>query len=260
MVFITTDGIFPSNEGRGYVLRRLIRRAARHGKLLGIKQGFLSGLTDRVIEVSGEAYPEIVEKSDYIKKIISVEEDRFAQTIDQGTDIIGGYIEEMKRSGNTVLDGEKMFKLYDTFGFPPELTEEILAENGFTANIKGSARGANMRATICLSVQLYRGRGVESRRGPHKKNDGARRAGPGGDGRGLGPPVDPAHRQPRLGGPVGPVLLRARLPGPRRRRHRHDPLHRLPARRRPRRGRRPHRAQPGAHHRPGPARGPAYPF
>lgn len=137
MVFMTADGILPSNEGRGYVLRRLIRRAARHGKLLGIKQGFLSGLTDRVIEVSGEAYPEIVEKRDYIKKIISVEEDRFAQTIDQGTDIIGGYIEEMKRSGKTVLDGEKMFKLYDTFGFPPELTEEILAENGFTADIEG---------------------------------------------------------------------------------------------------------------------------
>ena len=106
MVFMIGDGIIPSNEGRGYVLRRLIRRAARHGKLLGIKGGFLSGLVDRVVKVSGEAYPEIAEKQEYIKKIISVEEEKFASTIDQGTSIIGEYIEELKTSGKTVLDGE----------------------------------------------------------------------------------------------------------------------------------------------------------
>jgi alanyl-tRNA synthetase len=139
MVFMIGDGIIPSNEGRGYVLRRLIRRAARHGKLLGIKGGFLSGLVDRVVKVSGEAYPEIAEKQEYIKKIISVEEEKFASTIDQGTSIIGEYIEELKTSGKTVLDGEKVFRLYDTYGFPPELTEEILEEEGFGFDKDGFA-------------------------------------------------------------------------------------------------------------------------
>lgn len=137
MVFMIADGIIPSNEGRGYVLRRLIRRAARHGNLIGIKGRFLSNLADRVVDVSGEAYPELVEKQQFIKKIIAVEEEKFASTIQQGIDIIQGYVDEMKQMGKTVLDGEKMFKLYDTYGFPPELTEEILLENGFTADKEG---------------------------------------------------------------------------------------------------------------------------
>lgn len=137
MVFMIADGIIPSNEGRGYVLRRLIRRAARHGNLIGISGNFLSGMVDRVVTVSGEAYPELVEKQEFIKKIISVEEEKFATTIQQGIDIIQGYIDEMKASGKTVLDGERTFKLYDTYGFPPELTEEILAENNFTADNDG---------------------------------------------------------------------------------------------------------------------------
>lgn len=137
MVFMISDGIQPSNEGRGYVLRRIIRRAARHGKILGIKGKFLVELSNKVIEVSGEAYPELVEKKDYIQKIISVEEDKFASTIDQGTAIISEYVEELKKDGKTVLDGAKVFKLYDTYGFPLELTEEILAEQGFAADVDG---------------------------------------------------------------------------------------------------------------------------
>jgi alanyl-tRNA synthetase len=137
MVFMIADGIIPSNEGRGYVLRRLIRRAARHGRILGIDDGFLAGLADRVVKVSGEAYPELVEKQDYIKKIISLEESRFVTTLDQGCNIINEYIEEMKQEGVTILDGEKAFKLYDTFGFPLELTEEILKEEGMTADVEG---------------------------------------------------------------------------------------------------------------------------
>ena len=137
MVFMIADGIIPSNEGRGYVLRRLIRRAARHGKILGIEGKFLVELSNRVIEVSGEAYPELVEKKDYIQKIISVEEEKFASTIDQGTSIILEYVEELKKENKTVLEGEKVFKLYDTFGFPLELTEEILAEAGCTADVDG---------------------------------------------------------------------------------------------------------------------------
>ena len=137
MTFMIADGIMPSNEGRGYVLRRLLRRAARHGRIIGISGAFLSELADKVIEVSGQAYPELVEQQEYIKKIISVEEAKFASTIDQGEAIIQQYIEELKKDGKTLLDGEKLFKLYDTYGFPPELTEEILLENGMKADTKG---------------------------------------------------------------------------------------------------------------------------
>ena len=137
MVFMIGDGIMPSNEGRGYVLRRLIRRAARHGRNLGIDGKFLVELSNRVIEVSGGAYPELVEKKEFIQRTIAVEEDNFAKTIDKGEAIIKEYMDELKTAGQTVLDGEKTFKLYDTYGFPLELTEEILAENGFTADTEG---------------------------------------------------------------------------------------------------------------------------
>ncbi len=137
VTFMISDGIIPSNEGRGYVLRRLLRRAARHGKLLGIKGAFMAELCQKVIEVSGDAYPELVEKNDYIKKILSIEEEKFASTIDQGTNIIAEYVEELKKEGKDVLSGEKVFKLYDTYGFPLELTEEILEENGCKADIDG---------------------------------------------------------------------------------------------------------------------------
>ncbi len=143
VTFMISDGIVPSNEGRGYVLRRLLRRAARHGRILGIEGAFLVGISDKVIEISGGAYPELVEKKDYIQKIISIEEERFASTIDQGEAIIAEYVEELKKSGNTVLDGEAVFKLYDTYGFPLELTEEILAENGCKADVDGF--NANMK-------------------------------------------------------------------------------------------------------------------
>lgn len=137
VTFMISDGIIPSNEGRGYVLRRLLRRAARHGKILGIEGPFLAELSKKVIEVSGGAYKELEEKKDYIYKILSIEEDRFAQTIDQGTNIIAEYVEELKNEGNNVLSGEKVFKLYDTYGFPLELTEEILEENNCKADVEG---------------------------------------------------------------------------------------------------------------------------
>ena len=137
MTFMIADGIMPSNEGRGYVLRRILRRAARHGRLLGIEGTFLKELSNRVIAVSGEAYPELVEKKDYIQKIIQVEEDNFNQTLDKGEEIIKEYIEDMVKSGSKVLDGDKVFKLYDTYGFPLELTEEILADHGYTADEEG---------------------------------------------------------------------------------------------------------------------------
>ena len=129
-----SDGVLPSNEGRGYVLRRLLRRAARHGRLLGIKGAFLSEVAKTVIKESGSAYPELIEKEDYIRKVISVEENRFGETIEGGLSILGEYIDETKKAGKTVLDGAKAFKLYDTYGFPLDLTVEILDEQGLSAD------------------------------------------------------------------------------------------------------------------------------
>ena len=128
--FLVADGVLPSNEGRGYVLRRLLRRAARHSKLLGIKENFLYKLVDEVIKVSGEAYPELVEKESYIKKVIRIEEEKFNETIDQGSEILASYIEDLKKNNLKTLSGENAFKLYDTYGFPIDLTKEILEEVG----------------------------------------------------------------------------------------------------------------------------------
>ncbi len=133
-VFLVSDGVIPSNEGRGYVLRRLLRRAARHGKLLGINDMFLTGLADVVISQSKDAYPEIFENQDYIKKIISIEEEKFYKTIDSGIVILNDLITEMKKAGKTVLDGTHAFKLHDTYGFPLDLTKEIVEENGFSVD------------------------------------------------------------------------------------------------------------------------------
>ncbi|HBG0411700.1 TPA: alanine--tRNA ligase, partial [Clostridioides difficile] len=123
-----SDGVLPSNEGRGYVLRRLLRRAARHGKLLGVKELFLQKLIDEVIKVNDKAYPVLVEKESYIKKVVGIEEEKFNETIDQGTEILNSYIEVLKNEGKTVLSGQEAFKLYDTYGFPIDLTKEILEE------------------------------------------------------------------------------------------------------------------------------------
>ena len=131
-VFLVSDGVIPSNEGRGYVLRRLLRRAARHGKLLGIDKMFLTELADVVISQSKDAYPELAEKQDYIKKIISTEEEKFYKTIDAGLLMLSDFITDMKAKNETVFDGEVAFKLYDTYGFPLDLTKEVVEENGFT--------------------------------------------------------------------------------------------------------------------------------
>ncbi|WP_027308318.1 alanine--tRNA ligase [Caloramator sp. ALD01] len=137
VTFMVSDGILPSNEGRGYVLRRLLRRAARHGKLLGINNAFLYDICDVVIENSKAAYPELDEKREFIKKVIKLEEERFDETIDQGLSILNGFIEALKVNNKNVLDGESAFKLYDTYGFPIELTIEILEEQNMTVDLEG---------------------------------------------------------------------------------------------------------------------------
>lgn len=129
--FMISDGVIPSNEGRGYVLRRLIRRAIRQGKYLGIQNEFLCETVKVVINEWKEAYNELSEKESYILKVISLEEEKFKTTIDQGLDLLQKEIEKMKETCTTILDGSIAFKLYDTYGFPSELTEEILIENNF---------------------------------------------------------------------------------------------------------------------------------
>ena len=130
--FMISDGVIPSNEGRGYVLRRIIRRACRHGKLLGINGMFLKGLSEIVIAQNEGAYTELKTKRDYILKVIVLEEERFNATIDAGLGILSGVIAEAKEAGKTVISGADAFKLYDTFGFPVDLTREIAEESGLT--------------------------------------------------------------------------------------------------------------------------------
>lgn len=138
--FMVGDGILPSNEGRGYVLRRLLRRAARHGRLLGYNKAFLYEVCDTVIDENLSAYPELGEKRAYIKKVIKNEEEVFSKTVDKGMDILGEMIEKLKKSGETVLKGEDVFKLHDTYGFPIDLTKDILQENGLEADEDGFAK------------------------------------------------------------------------------------------------------------------------
>lgn len=134
------DGVLPSNEGRGYVLRRLLRRAARHGKLLGVTGTFLWEVCATVIEENKNAYPDLPEKQDYITRIIRVEEENFNKTIDSGMSILTGLMEEHIAKGETVFSGQAAFKLYDTYGFPVDLTCEIIEEQGFTLDRSGFDR------------------------------------------------------------------------------------------------------------------------
>ncbi len=136
-VMMVSDGVVPSNEGRGYVLRRLLRRAARHGKLLNINRQFLNEIADTVIDCSKCAYPELEEKRDYIKKIIKIEEERFDVTIDNGIMVLTEYIEEAKKAGKSLLSGEQAFKLHDTYGFPLDLTIEMAQEQGLDVDVDG---------------------------------------------------------------------------------------------------------------------------
>lgn len=163
MAIMIMDGILPSNEGRGYVLRRILRRAVRHGRLLGIKDSFLTGAVDAVVKIYQDVpdFAALVQKQDYIKKVIQLEEDRFHTTLSQGMELLNQQIDELKKAGKKELAGEEVFKLYDTFGFPWELTEEILHEQGLDIDKDGfdkamkaqrerarAARQANQRVNV----------------------------------------------------------------------------------------------------------------
>ena len=135
--FMISDGIMPSNEGRGYVLRRIIRRAVRHGRKLGIKGLFMPEMAKRVIELNCDGYPELKEKSVMILKVLKEEEEKFNRTIDTGMSMLNDLMKTMKAEGKTVMEGSDAFRLYDTYGFPVDLTEELLEENGYSLDREG---------------------------------------------------------------------------------------------------------------------------
>ena len=150
--FLISDGVMPSNEGRGYVLRRIIRRAARHGRMLGINGTFLAKVAQVVIDESKDGYPELEEKKDFILNVLTKEEEKFAKTIDQGLGILAKMEEKMQKEGRKELSGEDAFKLYDTYGFPIDLTAEILEEKGFSYDDDGFEK--------CMEKQRQTARGA----------------------------------------------------------------------------------------------------
>ena len=151
--FMVSDGIMPSNEGRGYVLRRIIRRAARHGRMLGIDGTFMAQLSATVIHESKDGYPELEEKQDFIFKVLTQEEEKFSKTIDQGLAILADMEKEMESKGEKVLSGGEAFKLYDTYGFPMDLTQEILEEKGFTIDEEGFKKAMEVQRTTARAAR-----------------------------------------------------------------------------------------------------------
>ena len=151
--FMISDGIMPSNEGRGYVLRRIIRRAARHGRMLGIDGIFMAKLAATVINESKDGYPELEEKKDFIFKVLSQEEEKFGKTIDQGLSILSDMEKQMEADGVKVLSGENAFKLYYTYGFPMDLTQEILEEKGFSVDEEGFKKAMEVQRTTARKAR-----------------------------------------------------------------------------------------------------------
>lgn len=137
ITFLICDGVTPSNEGRGYVLRRLIRRSIRHAKLIGIESNFVNDIVNVVINEYKNAYPELDSRKDYIENIVEIEEDNFSKTLNKGMNILLNYVKELNSSKSNILSGDKVFKLYDTYGFPVELTQEILKEKNLLIDIDG---------------------------------------------------------------------------------------------------------------------------
>ena len=153
VTFMISDGIMPSNEGRGYVLRRLLRRACRHGRLLGIHKGFLPELAETVIAGSKDGYPELEEKKEFILKVITKEEEQFNKTIDQGLGILSDMIADMEKKGEKTLGGEDAFRLYDTYGFPLDLTKEILEEKGMDVDEDGFRASMEVQRTTARNAR-----------------------------------------------------------------------------------------------------------
>lgn len=157
MTFLVFDGVIPSNEGRGYVLRRLIRRAYRHGKHLGINGDFLTNLVEKVMEIYNSEYPEVLEDKERVMKIIRREEDKFQETIDQGLEILNNKLDQLKAQNKDELSGEDAFKLYDTYGFPLDLTEEIASDKGISVDTTGFKESMQIQKEKSRSHKSFEG-------------------------------------------------------------------------------------------------------
>jgi alanyl-tRNA synthetase len=160
VAFLIGDGVLPSNEGRGYVLRRILRRAARHGKLLGINKPFLHEVSQRVIDVMKDAYPDLTDKAAYIKKVVINEEQRFMETLDAGLKILQDEMAALKKAGKKIIAGDVVFKLYDTFGFPADLTADIVRKDGFSLDMEGFDKA--MEAQRQRAREAWQGSGEEA--------------------------------------------------------------------------------------------------
>lgn len=161
MTFMISDGIMPSNNGRGYVLRRIIRRTVRHGRKLGISGSFLSRLSEKVIETSKDGYPELEEKKDFILSVIRAEEEKFEKTYEQGMEILAEMEEALRAKGLTRLSGEDAFRLYDTYGFPIDNTKEILGEKGFDVDEEGFAEAMNAQKLQARKDRMASGKNAD---------------------------------------------------------------------------------------------------
>jgi len=167
ITFLIGDGVLPSNEGRGYVLRRILRRAARHGKLLGIDRPFLPEVVSLVVAVMQEAYPDLIDKESYIRKVVVNEEQRFIDTLDTGLRILGEEVALLKKEGRQVIPGDVVFKLYDTFGFPVDLTADIVRKDGLTLDMEGFE--AAMEAQREKARESWKGSGEQAVADSYKK-------------------------------------------------------------------------------------------
>ncbi|HNY73357.1 MAG TPA: alanine--tRNA ligase, partial [Syntrophales bacterium] len=167
ITFLIGDGVLPSNEGRGYVLRRILRRAARHGKLLGIDRPFLPEVVSLVVTVMQEAYPDLIDKESYIRKVVVNEEQRFIDTLDTGLRILGEEVALLKKEGRQVIPGDVVFKLYDTFGFPVDLTADIVRKDGLTLDMEGFE--AAMEAQREKARESWKGSGEQAVADSYKK-------------------------------------------------------------------------------------------
>jgi alanyl-tRNA synthetase len=155
LVFLAADGVLPSNEGRGYIFRRILRRAVRHGKLLGLDQPFLSVAADTVIGLMGDYYTELHDQRDRIVEVLSLEEKKFSQTLTTGLELLTNLLHDLQQRGQKVIPGEEVFKLYDTHGFPVELTEEIAAEQGFTVDTSGFEQSMQRQQERSRSASVF---------------------------------------------------------------------------------------------------------
>jgi alanyl-tRNA synthetase len=166
--FMIADGVVPSNEGRGYVLRRVLRRAARHAKVLGFDEPYLYKMSEPVIGTMGEAYPELIERRSYIEEVIRTEEERFSETLDKGLSLLEQEREALRKAGASVLSGDVAFRLYDTFGFPLDMTEDILRTDGVRVDVEGFQS--------CMEQQRQRARGARKSGPEVSVVDGATRS------------------------------------------------------------------------------------